>query len=71
MGEEIKSQLRDYWKNFKKIFPRKSLEDGKNRTRSWAMTLKNEIKLDSDMDKNWESLVDQYLAELESEWQEW
>jgi hypothetical protein len=71
MTEEIKAQLRDYWKNFKKIFPRKSVEDGKARTRSWAMDLQKEIKLDDDMKQNWESYVDGYLGELEKEWAEW
>ena len=71
MGEEVKSQLRDYWKNFKKIFPRKSLEDGKIRTRDWAMALKKELKLDKDTEANWESYVDRYLQELAQEWASW
>ncbi|RMF89889.1 MAG: hypothetical protein D6733_05285 [Methanobacteriota archaeon] len=71
MSEEIKSKLRDYWSNFKKIFPRKSMEDGKARTRAWAMDLKKEIKLDADLEQNWESYVDRYLDELEKEWPDW
>jgi hypothetical protein len=71
MGEDIKSQLREYWKNFKKIFPRKRMEDGKQRTKNWAFALKKELKLDKETEKNWEKIVDQYLDELEKEWEGW
>lgn len=71
MGEDIRSQLEGYWKNFKKLFPRKSLEDGKVRTKAWAMALQKELKLDSYTSSNWESIVDKYLDELEKEWSGW
>jgi hypothetical protein len=71
MAEDVKAQLRDYWRNFKNIFPRKSLEDGKTRSRAWAMDLKLEIKVEGDLDKNWEAYIDQYLDELEVEWEDW
>lgn len=71
MGDDYKQQLKNYWSNFKSVFPRKSLEDGKKRTRSWAIQLKKELKLKGELDKNWESFVDIWLEELEKEWPTW
>jgi len=71
MAEDFKSQLRDYWRNFKRVFPKKSVEEGKERTRRWAMELKKELKLDKEIEENWERYVAEWLEELEKEWPEW